>query len=210
MKYLSEKDIAINVLFFQIFMHASEQLLSRAWLLDPIHTQVTAAITPSEPAEPWNGEFYASFGESDARSWTDAVDFGFISAGGGPWYSKTLQLPNPNDRVWVKVPGPGFVGVSRVTGHAEPAKTFKVNTSAGEVPVLDVAKRANYQRHLVDDSELCEYFVPIRWAQTVLLENAVEEIGMFGNQNSVCKPTTPKWRSTVERLKVRFPNFDRV
>ena len=31
---------------------------------------------------------------------------------------------------------------------------------------------------------------------------------MFGNQNTVCKPTTPKWRSTVERLKAHFPNFE--
>jgi len=26
----------------------------------------------------------------------------------------------------------------------------------------------------------------------------------FGNQNTVCKPTTPKWRTTVERLKERW------
>ncbi len=209
-KYLSEKDIPINVLFFQVFTNGNEQLLSRSWLLDPVHTQVSAAIAPSEPAEPWNGEFYASFGESEARSWADAVEYGFISAGGGPWYSKTLQLLNPNDRVWVKVPGQGFVGVGRVIGKAEPASTFKVSTPSGEHPILDVARRANYQRHLVDDPERCEYFVPIRWAQTVPLEGAIQEIGMFGNQNSVCKPTTPKWRSTVERLKLRFPDFDKA
>lgn len=29
---------------------------------------------------------------------------------------------------------------------------------------------------------------------------------MFGNQNTVCKPRTPRWRTTVERLKQRFPN----
>ncbi len=68
-KYLSEKDIPINVLFFQVFTLGSEQLLSRAWLLDPVHTQVSAATAPSGPAEPWNGEFYASFGESATRSW---------------------------------------------------------------------------------------------------------------------------------------------
>lgn len=74
--------------------------------------------------------------------------------------------------------------------------------------MLEVATRGTYHRELIDDPEKCEYFVPIRWAQTVALEEAVQEIGMFGNQNSVCKPTTPKWRWTVERLKRRFPNFD--
>jgi hypothetical protein len=43
----------------------------------------------------------------------------------------------------------------------------------------------------------------------VPLEKAVREIGLFGNQNTVCKPTTPKWRSTVERLKEKFPGFDK-
>jgi hypothetical protein len=125
--YLSARDIPINVLCFQVFTHGTEQLLSRAWLLDPIRTQVSAAATPASPTEPWNGEFYCSYGHGESRSWADAVDFGFICGGGGTWYSKTLQLLNPGDRVWVKVPGSGFVGVGRVTGHSQPASLFKVN-----------------------------------------------------------------------------------
>ena len=34
------------------------------------------------------------------------------------------------------------------------------------------------------------------------------EVGMFGNQNTACKPTTPKWRTTVDRLKTIFPGYD--
>ena len=78
----------------------------------------------------------------------------------------------------------------------------------GDVPVLEVAKGGSYHREFVNDPERCEYFVPTTWLQTVPLENAVKEIGLFGNQNTVCKPTTPKWRSTVERLKEKFPNFN--
>ncbi len=208
--YLSERDIPINVLCFQIFANGTEQLLSRSWLLDPVRTQTSAAVVPDghNHNEPWNGEFYCSYGDSKNRSWTDAVEFGFICGGGGPWYSRTLQLLNPGDRVWVKVPGTGFVGVGRVIGCAQPASTFKVTTSIGETLVLEVAKRGNYHSEYLTDLERCEYFVPIKWLQTVLLEKAVREIGLFGNQNTVCKPTTPKWRSTVERLKVMFPLFD--
>lgn len=36
--YLNERDIAINVLCFQVFQNGAEQLLSRAWLLDPVQT----------------------------------------------------------------------------------------------------------------------------------------------------------------------------
>jgi hypothetical protein len=197
------------VLCFQVFTHGAEQLLSRAWLLDPVHTQVSAATTPDGQNEPWNGEFYSSFGHGEARSWADAVQYGFICGGGGAWYSKTLQLLNPGDRVWVNVPGTGYVGVGRVTGHAQSAADFKVTAPDGEMTVLDAAKGGSYHREFVNDPERCEYFVPIQWLQTVPLEKAVQEIGLFGNQNTVCKPTAPKWRSTVERLKERFTEFSK-
>ncbi|MCF5460637.1 nuclease, partial [Pseudomonas syringae] len=38
----------------------------------------------------------------------------------------------------------------------------------------------------------------------------VREVGMFGNQNTICRPTTPKWRWTIERLKQRFPRYDDI
>lgn len=109
--YLNERDIPINVLCFQVFAHGSEQLLSRAWLLDPVRTQVSAGARLDEPKEPWNGEFYVSFGHGQTRSWDDAREYGFVSGGGGAWYSNTLGVLNPPDRVWVNVPGRGFVGV---------------------------------------------------------------------------------------------------
>jgi hypothetical protein len=58
------------------------------------------------------------------------------------------------------------------------------------------------------DPERSEYFVPVRWLETLPLEKAVQEVGLFGNQNTVCKPTTPKWRSTIERLKSHFPKWN--
>ena len=205
--YLAERDIPINVLCFQIFSNGNEQLLSRAWLLDPVLTQTTAR--PAGPNEPWNGEFYHSFGHSAERSWDEAVQYGFICAGGGRWYSNTLQLLSPGDRVWAKVPGSGFVGVGRVKGTILSARDFVVPTEAGDKPFLQIAK-ANYHRELADDPDRCEYFVPVQWLQTVPVTQAVQELGMFGNQNSVCKPTATKWRATVERLKERFPAFDAV
>jgi hypothetical protein len=116
---------------------------------------------------------------------------------------------NNGDRVWVKIPDLGFVGVGRVTGRVQPAVGFKVSTTMGDVPVVEATKRASYHSEFLNDPERCEYFVPIRWVQTVPVENAVYEIGLFGNQNTVCKPTAPKWRFTVERLKEKFPDFDK-
>jgi hypothetical protein len=208
--YLAARGVAINVLCFQVFAQGGQQLLSRAWLVDPaVEAPAEAKPRPGVPAEPWNGEFYASFGAGPSRSWEEAVRYGLICAGGASWYSKTLGLLQPGDRVWVKSPDHGFIGVGRVTGPAETARDFRVRTEGGdEVPVLEAVTAGTYHRELADDTERCEWFVPVRWLQTVPLKEGVREIGLFGNQNTVCRPTSPKWRSTVERLMQRFPGFD--
>jgi hypothetical protein len=205
--YLSKRHIPINVLFFQIFSHGQDQLISRSWLLDPVRTQLNAATPADDADETWNGEFYACFGEGQSRSWAEAVKYGFICAGGGEWYSDTLDLLTADGRVWVKAPGYGFVGVGRVAGVRQPASSFLVKTPEGDQPALGVLK-ANYHRQYVDDLKRCEYFVPMKWLDTVPIEKAVSEVGLFGNQNTVCRPKTPKWQYTVSRLKERFPKFD--
>nr|GFD09552.1 hypothetical protein [Tanacetum cinerariifolium] len=126
----------------------------------------------------------------------------------GSWYSKTLQVLCPGDRVWVNVPQQGYVGVCRVLTPATPANEFTVLKNGVETPVLEAATRGSYHAEFIDDPERCEYFVAVEWLQTVPLSQAVKEVGLFGNQNTVCRPSTPKWRSTVERLKVAFSGFD--
>jgi hypothetical protein len=203
--YLNQRDIQINALCFQVVTHGVEQLLSRAWLIDPARTQAIAAISPNAPKEPWNGEFFACFGQSESRSWAEAVKYGFISGGGGAWNSNTLNLLQLGARVWVYAPGFGYVGVGRVKGPREAASSFRVTTLEGEMPVMEILKDGHYQREFISDPEKCEYFVPMQWIQTVPIEKAFGEIGLFANQNTVCRPTTPKWTSTVARLKEYFP-----
>lgn len=207
--YLSDRDIPINVLCFQVFSNGAEQFISRAWLLDPVRVQVNAAGRAIGANEPWNGEFYCNYGVGENRSWDDAVEYGFISAGGGTWYTRTLQLLNPDDRIWVKAPGYGFVGVARVIGSPQSAATFNVITPSGEVPLIEATKAGKYHRQFISDPDKCEKFVPVRWLQTVSLDHAFQEVGLFGSQHTVCKPTTPKWRYTVERLKKIFQDYDK-
>ena len=207
-QYLTERDIAINVLCFQVFSNGDDQLLSRVWLVDPVQTQASAASSGEREREPWIGEVYASFGHGDERSWIEAVEYGFISAGGGTWYSNSLNILCVGDRIWVKAPRFGFVGVARVAGRPIRSKEFTLQTPQGMRPALEVLKQATYHREHADDPDRSEYFVPVQWLQTVPLEQAVQEVGMFGNQNTVCKPTTPKWRHTIDRLKIHFPSFD--
>ena len=207
--YLNERDIAINVLFFQVFQHGDQQLLSRSWLIDPGETQANAAVgkTSVGEKEPWNGEFYVSFGDTASRSWDDARKYGYISAGGGTWYSQTLKLLSPGQRVWVNIPKRGYVGVGVVEQAVQSAASFQVSTPEGEKSVMDVVQHGARYKSTAGDPETSEYFVKVRWLDTLDASHAFNEVGLFGNQNTVCQPTTPKWRHTVERLKQVFTKF---
>ncbi|GKW10843.1 nuclease [Pectobacterium sp. IFB5596] len=210
--YLSKNGISINVLFFKVFQHGDEQFLSRTWLIDPSETQTNAAQATAGAStnakEPWNGEFYVSFGDPQSRVWEEAQHYNFISAGGGSWYSQTLKQLQPGNRVWVKIPAKGYVGVGIVQSAVEPASSFTINTEEGEKLAMDVLKHSDLYRLNADDPEKSEYFVPVKWLETRTEQSAVNEVGFFGNQNTVCKPTTQKWRHTVEKLKRYFGNWN--
>lgn len=153
---------------------------------------------------PWNGEFYANFGVSPHRSWEDARKFGFISAGGGEWFTRTLNLLEPGARVWVNRPTVGYVGVATVLGEPVRADEFKVRTDTGIRPYLEVSavREALLARRATGDK--AEWYVPVKWLAHRSESEAIREAGLFGNQNSVAKPTAMSWPHTVERLKAEF------
>jgi hypothetical protein len=139
------------------------------------------------------------------------VKHGVIRRGGGAWCSGTLNLLEPGDRVWVRAPGYAFVGPGRVRGAAVRTADFELPGPDGTLRLLlDALTEGHYHREFVDDPERSEYFVAVEWADTTPIDSAVNEVGLFGNQNTVCAPKTPKWRHTVERLKQAFPKFDSV
>ena len=207
--YLNNRNIPINVLCFQVFGHEEGQLLSRTWLLDPADTQVNAteSVVVSDK-DPWNGEYYCSFLDGPSRAWEEARQHGFFCAGFGSWYSNTLKLLQPGARIWVNSVGYGYVGVGVVTGTMTPASSYLISTPNGEIPALDLLNKGTYHREFIDDLNKCEYFVSVEWLQTLPREQAVKELGLFGNTNSVCRPRAAKWHSTINLLKTRFPLFD--
>ena len=191
--YLREKHgVDINVVLFRAFKDGEHRYLTRAWLEDP--TEV-----PLPPALPWNGEFYVSFGEGDHRKWNDASKYGFVSAGGGEWYVRTLRMLEPGNRIWVSVPGKGYVGVGKVIKSAVSYDDFEVISNGSLVPITDPDVKLEAPN--ASDKEHGEHFVGVKWIKTVELEEAVRERGFFGNQNTVAQPRSPKWQFTVERLK---------
>ena len=206
-QYLNNRDIAVNVIFFQVFQHNDDKLLSRAWFIDPSETQANSVTNSRKGGnkDPWNGEYYVSFGSS--RNWDDARRYGYISGGGGSWYSQTLKMLEIGDRVWVNIPKTGYVGVGIVSDTVVPAKdfTFSVNGNVMNIDALNDSE--NYKNH-IDDLELSEYFVKVEWLNTVPESEAFNEVGLFGNQNTVCQPKTPKWKYTIDKLKNFFKNWE--
>lgn len=208
-KYLNDREIAINVIFFHVFQLGSDQLLSRVWMIDPSETQANVSVTTKSNGEkePWNGEFYVSFGGD--CTWEEARKYGLISAGGGSWYSQTLKMLSPGDRIWVKRAGSGYVGVGRVTEAVQSVYDFKIQTPQGEKAILDLLSNADTIKKAAQSDPLkTEYLVRVEWLDTLPENEAIKEVGFFGNQNTVCQPASPKWRHTVDRLKTFFKNWD--
>lgn len=193
---MEEYGVEINAVFFRVFEDGERQYLTRAWLRQPDSLQ-TEPLTRRGAIGEWNGEFYVSFGVGESRRWADAKNYGFISAGGGEWYVNTLRSLQSGDRVWVNIPGTGYVGVGEVIRSAVRFDQFMVNQEGVETPITDLPVEAPR----MFDPEDSEHLVAVQWIRTVELRDAVREIGFFGNQNTVARPRDPKWQYTVERLK---------
>ena len=198
--YLQEEyGVEINVVFFRAFRDGERQYLTRAWLKEPEEVSVETLSKTYRNVRngEWNGEYYVSFGERVCRNWNDAKKYGFVSAGGGEWYVNTLRKLQPGNRIWVNIPGTGYVGVGVVTSEAKRFDRFNVTTSVGTVPLTTLSLEAPE----AFNEEISEHYVGVNWIKAVEARNAVKERGFFGNQNTVALPTASSWNFTVERLK---------
>lgn len=187
--YLSaDYGVPINALFFRYFVDDGRGYLARTWLIAPNEAEAhTQASSGGGKKEPWNGsDFYVSFGEGEHRSWDDARTYGFVSGGGGKWYSQTLDLLQPGARVFVCIPHKGYVGVGEVVAPSVPVNDAKVLVNGAEVPLLEAPLKAPKMDDFAGDAEKSEHVVLISWTKTLPADQAVWEKGMFANQNTAC------------------------
>jgi hypothetical protein len=186
--------VPINVAMFRYFRDGDRAYLARTWLLPENLTSDTTNPLRKAAKEPWNGQdWYVSFGEeSGIRSWDDARRHGFVSAGGGEWYSRSLRALPVGARVFVDIPRVGYV-----SGDAMP---FDTAVLAGQHKMTELDLKAGY-RHAGGSPANDEYVVPVVWTTTVDRENAIQEKGLFANQHSACKLRN---RFTLETLTRRF------
>jgi hypothetical protein len=135
----------------------------------------------------WNGtDYFFSFRHGRCRNWNDAKNYGFVSAGQGKWYTKTLDQLSLGNRIFVHIPNEGYVGVGVVNQEKTPITEFKIQNQKGR-DLLDVELKAKDMKEISDDPEKREYIIGIDWLDTRPLNEAVWEKGLYANQNTVTK-----------------------
>lgn len=205
-QYLSDEEygVPLNAVFFRVFRDGDREYLTRTWLLDP--SQVEAASEEANARkrgkEPWNGrDFYVAFGHGEHRNWDDARKYGFVSSGGGAWYTRSMKNLQPGNRVFVHVPGRGYVGVGVVKEGARRADQALVERDGTSVPLAKVPLAARDMFHDKGDADHAETVVRVEWLKAAALDAAFWTDGLFANQNSACKLRS---KFTIEKVAEHF------
>lgn len=201
--YLRDFGVPVNAVFFSYLEDDGRRYLARSWLASSEESAPTATSTAAKKGKraSWNGlDWYVSYGGN--RNWEDARRFNFIAAGGGKFYSQTMRSLPEGARVWVNLPGTGFVGVGRTLAPARRWAEVKVDIGDGwtRLAELDLADPPHAHYNDADD-DLAEWVVPVEWLDARPQSEAFWEKGMFASQHSACKL---RQEFTLERLADHF------
>lgn len=205
-RFLNEDfGVPINVVFFRHFIDNGASYLARTWLVEKEGQAATNATSfpKTRTREPWNGsDWYVSFGDApDGRQWVDALKYGFVSGGGGEWFSRTLKNLQPGARVFACIPKVGYVGVGTVLGGAERFDQTAVAMNGTDALLTDLPLVGNYHHDGDEDDNLAEWAVPVDWTYTVPKEQGFWKTGMFANQNTAAKL---RQQFTIEQVSAAF------
>lgn len=203
--YLRGFGVPVNVVLFRYYVDEGREYLARTWLVDDTAAPARASTAQrASSREEWNGtDWYVSFGEEpDGRNWNDARRYGFVCAGGGVWYSRTIVDLGKHEgaRIFVHIPKTGYVGVGTVVGPAVKFSEAFVTVDGNPRKLADCQLDGSYQRPDETDAN-AEYVVPVEWINTRPQSEAIRQPGMFANQHSACRLRN---KFTIDRLTEYF------
>ena len=202
--YLRTFGVPINAVFFKYIEDDDRRYLARSWFATSVDALAATKAKSMSKRAPWNGvDWYVSFGGD--RSWEDARQFGFVSAGGGKFYSQTIRALPEGARIWVYIPQTGYVGVGTVTGPAARFTDARVDADGALVPLAGQSLRGSYVHAGAVTEDDDEWVVPVSWINTFPESDAYREKGLFANQNSACKL---RQEFTLDRLAAHFGIHD--
>jgi uncharacterized protein with ParB-like and HNH nuclease domain/predicted transport protein len=180
----------------------AEEVAALVDRLDELMAEAEAVSDGHRPTPAWNGrDFYVTIGD---RSWEDAKRYGFISAGGGEFWTKPLERLFFGARVFLYKPYPvkGYVGVGIVKETVRPVTEFEVEVDGQKVPILEAPlAEPEKMTHDADNPELCEHLVRVDWVKTRPVDEAVWQSGLFTNQMPACKLRD---RETIKYVEESF------
>ncbi|WP_454149332.1 hypothetical protein [Microbacterium lacticum] len=198
--YLRNFGVPINAVFFTYVEDDDRRYLARSWLTTSDEGSSNSVAKSTSKRATWNGrDWYVSFGGE--RSWEDARKYGFVSAGGGKFYSQTIRALPEGARIWVNIPQTGYVGVGTVLGPAQRFEDARVVTNGMDVHLASQPLEGGYTHQGAATDDDAEWVVPIHWIRTVPRADAYWTKGLFANQNSACKL---RQEFTLERLAEHF------
>jgi len=179
----SEYSININAIFFNFFaVDTGTNLLARSWLTDP---QTAAERSETRKQAPRSEYWFVNIGEPE-RDWEDCLKHDFVSAGGGTKWSGRLSKLSIGSKVFAFLTNGrqrGYVGYGTVTDTAVMVKDFVVNDQGDTLTTIPM----NQTLKNIDDSDLSDFAVRIKWHKTFDKNNAQWQKNGFANQNNVCK-----------------------
>ena len=206
--YLRTFGVPVNAVFFSYHEDDGRRYLARSWLAREEESEggPTAYAKKKGKRAEWNGrDWFVSFGAyTGGRVWEDGRKYGFVSAGGGAWYSRTLRDLPEGARVNVSIPGQGYVAIGEVTGPARRFDEARVTVDGVEARLADQQLAGTYEHGengVTESDDMAEWVVPVRWMTAVPAAQAYWERGMFANQNSACRL---RQEFTLDRLAEHF------
>jgi hypothetical protein len=186
--------VPVNVVFFRYFEDEDRSYLARTWLMEETEMAASAATAKARgKQQPWNGtDWFVSFGdEPGGRSWEDGLRYGFVSAGGGKWYSDRIRSLPLQARVFTCIPKVGYVGIGTVSGEPQPFDDAVLVVGGEKQRMAGLRLQGTYRHDDGaggDESEdRREWIVPIAWEKTVPPDQALWKRSFFANQNPACK-----------------------
>jgi hypothetical protein len=199
--YLRGFGVPVNAVFFSYLEDDGRRYLARSWLAASDEDSPSAPkVSKKSKRAAWNGvDWYVSFGGN--RPWEDARKFSFVSAGSGKFYSQTMRALPEGARIWVNIPGTGFVAVGTTLAPASRFEYAKVLIDGAWTNLSAQALAGSYNAGGAFDDDDVEWVVPVKWFDARPEEDAYWEKGMFASQHSACKL---RQEFTLERLAEHF------
>jgi hypothetical protein len=170
-----------------------------------LHTPKLLQLSAELADESLPGCIFVNIGEAKAegnttRDWNLCAEFGFVSAGHGSRYANDMKRIRPGAIIYAYSSGAGYVGVGTALEPAVPMAQFLVDG----VPLQEKVPPNPLFFHHLDDLEMCEWAVKVKWDKTFGREEAIYRSGLFVYVATSCRI---KDAITVQYLRQKFNSF---